>query len=356
MEKAILSLSSINQTQLTASKNFTNSTLAGLATILSPNSSSSLSISAATSLLNILTANTLDTTSQASLVGFLVNTSLPSQSSTSFLNILTQNNLSPSAASSLITLLTQPSLPVITQSYMINVLSENQLNTQTQTNLINVMVSSNLSMIGQSSLMSSLLAPNMDPSRQTSVINTVSSTNFTGAGLDQILNTFANIIMSIRNLAFISTFLKNSTNLTQIMAQLNVLSSSINNDFFSSNTTQILNILTNYTGDMTGCLVNCNNKGDCEYINGTLSCFCKQNYQGDACQAYYNPCSTGPCMNSGECVLKPMDSDPTILNFTCVCNSTLFEGPRCQYPIDYCKNETCNGQGACTSQSGQAVI
>jgi len=49
-----------------------------------------------------------------------------------------------------------------------------------------------------------------------------------------------------------------------------------------------------------------------------------------------------------------MESDPTILDFACVCNSTLYEGTRCQTPIDYCLNETCSGNGVCQSVNGVA--
>jgi hypothetical protein len=113
-------------------------------------------------------------------------------------------------------------------------------------------------------------------------------------------------------------------------------------------------------------VVNCNNNGDCEYSNRTLSCFCKQNYQGNACQTFYNPCSTGPCLNGGVCTLKPMSSDPFILDFICVCNSTLYEGERCHLPIDYCllnktstnttsSSSMCNGHGTCESKNGAAI-
>ena len=326
-----------------------------MANILSPNSTLNISGAAQSALLSVLSSNSLDTPAQASLISFVTNNSLPSQSVTLLLNILVQNNLDPATASALVSVVTEQNLPIISQSYLINMLSKNQLNTQTQTGLINVMASTNLTTDSQSALLGTLLAPNMDSARQSLVINSLTSSSFTGDNLDMIIAGISNIIFSMKNLARMNSILSNSTNITKTLGDLTLLANTLNSALFTGNSTAILSIMSGNSADLSGCLVNCSNNGDCEYMNGTFSCFCKQNYQGNACQTFYNPCSTYPCLNNGTCVLVPMSSNPDVLDFVCKCNSTLFAGARCQLPIDYCGNRTCNGHGHCMSEDGKAV-
>jgi len=70
--------------------------------------------------------------------------------------------------------------------------------------------------------------------------------------MSQILNKFSSIIMSMQNLAKISTILSpSSTNLTEVLDLMDVLKNTINNAFLSmSNSTQLLSLMASYKGDM----------------------------------------------------------------------------------------------------------
>jgi Tfp pilus assembly major pilin PilA len=98
---------------------------------------------------------------------------------------------------------------------------------------------------------------------------------------------------------------------------------------FSTNRTgsQLNEVLTNYTGDLSACLANCSNQGICilnslqQYI-----CECNQYRTGKSCQSDTRPCSSNPCLNNGLCI----DTNNQTLSFQCICsNSSLFYGTYC---------------------------
>ena len=104
----------------------------------------------------------------------------------------------------------------------------------------------------------------------------------------------------------------------------------------------LLNILATTPYDISCCLSNCSNNGQCKIDTNTqkYSCQCMNNFVGTSCQTDPTPCSSNPCLNNGTC---------TNLNetqFDCQCQLYYF-GTFCEYRVDICANETCSGNGYC---------
>jgi hypothetical protein len=123
---------------------------------------------------------------------------------------------------------------------------------------------------------------------------------------------------------------------------------------FSTNRTgsQLNEVLTNYTGDLSACLANCSNQGICtqnslqQYI-----CECSQYRTGKSCQSDTRPCSSNPCLNNGLCI----DTNNQT-SFQCICPS-LFYGTYCENKRDLCLNSSIcfNNQGYCKMNGSQPM-
>jgi hypothetical protein len=109
---------------------------------------------------------------------------------------------------------------------------------------------------------------------------------------------------------------------------------------------QLLDILTQQTGDISGCLLQCSSQGQCQLNQNTqmYECGCKTYFSGSACQYDSRPCSSGPCLNNGTC--KNVQGLNSTLSFECECQNTYY-GTNCEKQIDVCQNKTCNGKGYC---------
>ena len=146
----------------------------------------------------------------------------------------------------------------------------------------------------------------------------------------------------------VSSYLK-YTNTTQ--SSLNV--SSI---FNPNNAGNILNdILSNYTGDLSACLINCSNQGFCK-LNSLQQyiCECNQYRTGGACQSDSRPCSNNPCLNNATC-LNVMNQT----EFQCQCsNPNLYYGIYCENKFDLCQNSSVcinTNQGYCIVNGTQPL-
>ncbi|CAF1073201.1 unnamed protein product, partial [Brachionus calyciflorus] len=110
---------------------------------------------------------------------------------------------------------------------------------------------------------------------------------------------------------------------------------------------QTLDLITSVF-DMTDCLSNCSNHGNCKFKNDKFSCECLSYYSGATCQVDTRPCSSNPCFNNATCI-DEIESK----KYNCECvndpetNSQIYYGPNCQFKIDVCENETCSGNGNC---------
>ncbi len=125
---------------------------------------------------------------------------------------------------------------------------------------------------------------------------------------------------------------------------------------FTPNSTgsQLNNVLSSYTGDISGCLANCSNQGSC-ILNSLqqYTCQCNQYKTGKSCQTDLRPCSSNPCLNNGTCS-NIMNNNETA--FHCTCQSNLYYGTCCENKVDLCQNNTdicIKGQGYCVVNGSQ---
>lgn len=123
---------------------------------------------------------------------------------------------------------------------------------------------------------------------------------------------------------------------------------------FPQLTTQQKLSLLNSGYDMSSCIVNCSNSGQCNF-DITLNifyCVCDSTFlSGSACQLDTRPCSSNPCLNNASCVdySNFFNYNISILSnssFYCVCDK-YHQGSYCESKIDVCQNETCSGNGIC---------
>ena len=103
-------------------------------------------------------------------------------------------------------------------------------------------------------------------------------------------------------------------------------------------------ILIDSSFDISGCLVNCSNNGQCAYqSNNKITCTCMPGFTGKACEIDLRVCSpkNNKCMNNGLCIEVNNKN-----GFVCNC-SQFYVGDYCETKIDLCKNITCSSHGTC---------
>jgi hypothetical protein len=113
----------------------------------------------------------------------------------------------------------------------------------------------------------------------------------------------------------------------------------------SSLMTNLLN--SNY--DLSGCIVNCSNNGQCKFdsLINNFFCSCNSIYlSGYACQIDSRPCSSNPCLNNATCVDYSNSKSYNSSSFSCLCDE-YHSGAYCESEIDICQNETCSRNGNC---------
>ena len=114
-------------------------------------------------------------------------------------------------------------------------------------------------------------------------------------------------------------------------------------DLSSINNRQILiDVLSTYQYDLSFCLTNCSNNGQCVLDSATSKyfCMCLPNFIGIGCQTTTSPCSKYPCLNNSTC------NDLNETSFKCECREN-FYGKFCENRINLCQNITCSSNGYC---------
>ena len=112
-----------------------------------------------------------------------------------------------------------------------------------------------------------------------------------------------------------------------------------------------LQIFANYKNDLTGCLINCSNNGNCKLNQDSFfACVCNKYYGGKSCQVDIRPCSKLICLNNSTCYDKysSNSNQSAVTNFTYFCECKPgFYGNNCEKQINVCFNETCSDNGYC---------
>jgi hypothetical protein len=122
----------------------------------------------------------------------------------------------------------------------------------------------------------------------------------------------------------------------------------------SNQSSQLINILSSYSFNLSPCLVNCSNRGQCVLGNNfELICQCTHSFfTGDSCQYDVRPCSTNKCLYNGTCTNLNNNTQ-----FKCECSQNYY-GANCEKQIDVCKvkNVTCSNQGYCLNQANGTAV
>ncbi len=145
-----------------------------------------------------------------------------------------------------------------------------------------------------------------------------------------------------------------SSSVNLLETSTNISLKLISTCLFTTNSTgsQLNEVLSVYTGDLSGCLSNCSNQGYCVFNSiQKYVCKCNQYKTGKACQSDFRPCSSNPCLNNGTC-----SSIMNNTSFQCICQNSLYSGIYCEQKLDLCINntETCfNNQGFCIMNDTQ---
>jgi hypothetical protein len=104
--------------------------------------------------------------------------------------------------------------------------------------------------------------------------------------------------------------------------------------------------------DITPCLLNCSNHGQCVVIDEHYSCECDEHYSGSTCNIDKRQCSSNPCLNNSPCT--DLINSEDIYSFNCSC-ADFFYGTYCENKVDICANVTCSDNGVCKSKNMIAV-
>ena len=107
----------------------------------------------------------------------------------------------------------------------------------------------------------------------------------------------------------------------------------------------ILILFQNATYDLTACLLNCSNKGQCKLDSATFKyyCECSTYFKGTSCEFNTQPCSHGLCLSNGTCIPY---ANSTLITYQCQCRAG-FYGTNCENQINPCANQTCSLNGYC---------
>ncbi|RNA17175.1 transmembrane receptor [Brachionus plicatilis] len=113
--------------------------------------------------------------------------------------------------------------------------------------------------------------------------------------------------------------------------------------FLNNEPAKLVKIMNEVSYDISGCLINCSNKGVCTFKNDRYKCDCDNENYGSSCEKTNNPCDQkNQCLNNGTCIFIKNEK----LNFRCECSSN-FYGSHCENAIDLCENVTCSGNEYC---------
>ncbi len=107
-----------------------------------------------------------------------------------------------------------------------------------------------------------------------------------------------------------------------------------------NNLQQFIELFSKYEYDLTNCLINCSNQGECIFSLKTnrYVCVCGSN---SSCQYNLRPCARYPCLNNGTCV----ENSAYLFKCECVLN---YNGTFCENELIVCtKNITCSKNGYC---------
>ncbi len=103
--------------------------------------------------------------------------------------------------------------------------------------------------------------------------------------------------------------------------------------------------------DITPCLLNCSNHGQCVLNGDFYFCSCLDNYSGQTCEVDLRLCSSQPCINNATCI-DYIEFGSYLFNCTC---PDLYYGMYCQFKEDVCKNEKCSSNGVCQDMKNKPV-
>ena len=163
-----------------------------------------------------------------------------------------------------------------------------------------------------------------------------------------------------------------STTLTTVLTTPPLISTSVNKssstlapilslNVFNSNQTsgtallQILDIFQQSTYDISGCLIQCSNNGQCTFdpIAQKYVCECNPYFSGTGCERDLRLCesSSSPCLNNGTCISL---FENTSYSFVCDCTSG-FRGVNCENSVNMCANLNCSSHGYCIAESNTGV-
>jgi hypothetical protein len=308
---------------------------------------------AISSTINLLFQNKLSTSKQIDLTDILSDKKLPAKTKIDLTTLVT-DYFDQTNSELLVSILRQTGYSTLSKSNLVNILYKNQADSTANLNMLNLLGMKKLTVFGQEIFLDTLSAKNLQPSSQSALINSLGLVDQDGANLQNILSIVSKITLSTFNMPKIVDLFQNTSDYTQIVAQLNSMAGFVNNDLNSLDDKSLNNMLLNYTGFLNPCLLNCSMKGDCQSINGSLECFCKRGFQGSDCSSPYNPCEVDPCLNNSTCILYPDINDPDALSFECEC-SDLYYGDYCENKVNVCFNETCSKHGNCVDKDGLAV-
>lgn len=123
-----------------------------------------------------------------------------------------------------------------------------------------------------------------------------------------------------------------------------------------NNYEQVMNLLTQSV-DISNCLINCSSHGVCKYVNETLyGCYCYENYTGESCNTYTDPCQATPCLNGGICNAIIIANESTY-SFNCTCPE-YYSGTVCEElkTSTVCEEWSCSSNGYCYSNGTSGEI
>jgi hypothetical protein len=136
-----------------------------------------------------------------------------------------------------------------------------------------------------------------------------------------------------------------NNSISQILSQTN-------NFYVADLPLQTLALLLESSLDLSACLLNCSNNGQCSVSKGSLVCDCETGYIGDKCHIKSSPCSHKPCLNNGTC-FETWNNNTNTATYFCECVQNA-HGVHCENKVNVCQNETCSSNGYCREINNKA--